>query len=83
MTRAYLKKKFGRWENLTFGIKKGEIFGLIGPNGAGKSTTIRLLLGLIRPDSGTIQFLAGKILVKHLFKKRLGIFPKILTSTIT
>ncbi len=39
-------------------VKRGECFGLLGPNGAGKTTTLRLLLGLIEPDSGTIE-LAG------------------------
>lgn len=38
-------------------IKKGEVFGLIGPNGAGKSTTIRTILNLIHPTSGTIKIL--------------------------
>ena len=39
--------------DLSFAIGSGEVFGFLGPNGAGKSTTIRLLLGLIRPTSGT------------------------------
>lgn len=50
------KKKVQAVSNLSFDVYRGEVFGLIGPNGAGKSTTIRMLLGLIRPDSGTITF---------------------------
>jgi ABC-2 type transport system ATP-binding protein len=41
-------------QNLSVQIQEGEIFGLIGPNGAGKTTTIRMLLGILMPDSGTI-----------------------------
>lgn len=51
-----LTKKFGRFtavDHISFGIKKGEIFGFLGPNGAGKSTTIRMLCGILRPTSGT------------------------------
>lgn len=40
--------------NITFSIKKGEIVGYIGPNGAGKSTTIKVLSGILVPDSGTV-----------------------------
>ena len=40
-------------KNLNLEVKQGEIFGFIGPNGAGKSTTIRTLLGLLRPTSGS------------------------------
>lgn len=40
-------------ENVTLSVEEGEIFGFIGPNGAGKSTTIRTLLGLIQPTSGS------------------------------
>lgn len=42
-------------ENVNFNIKEGEIFGFIGPNGAGKSTTIRTMLSLIYPTSGSVK----------------------------
>jgi ABC-2 type transport system ATP-binding protein len=51
-----LTKVFGKFvavDHITFHVKKGEIFGFLGPNGAGKSTAIRILLGLLTPDSGT------------------------------
>ena len=41
-------------EGLNLQVPKGSIYGFLGPNGAGKSTTIRLLLGLIKKESGTI-----------------------------
>lgn len=41
--------------NVTFNIKKGEIVAYIGPNGAGKSTTIKMLTGILKPDSGYIR----------------------------
>jgi ABC-2 type transport system ATP-binding protein len=43
-------------DGVTFEVKPGEIFGLLGPNGAGKTTTIRISLGIIEPDSGTVHF---------------------------
>jgi len=43
--------------NISFSVKKGEIFGLLGPNGAGKSTTLNILNGLISKDSGVIKIL--------------------------
>ncbi|NQX49863.1 ABC transporter ATP-binding protein [Paenibacillus tritici] len=52
-----VRKKIGRkWiiDDVTFDVKKGEIFGFLGPNGAGKTTTIRMLVDLIRPSAGTI-----------------------------
>jgi ABC-2 type transport system ATP-binding protein len=51
-----LTKRFGRRvavDQLSFAIRPGLVTGLLGPNGAGKSTTMRLLLGLDRPDAGT------------------------------
>jgi ABC-2 type transport system ATP-binding protein len=51
-----LTKKFGEFvalDDISFDVKKGEIFGLLGPNGAGKSTTLRILSTLARPTKGT------------------------------
>ncbi len=53
-----LTKYYGKARGIvdvSFGVEEGEIFGFIGPNGAGKSTTIRLLLSLIHPTSGTAR----------------------------
>jgi ABC-2 type transport system ATP-binding protein len=53
-----LRKKIGNREiikGLDFELKSGEVFGFLGPNGAGKTTTIRMLVGLIRPTSGSIS----------------------------
>ena len=41
-------------KNINFKINKGKIIGLLGPNGCGKSTTIGMMLGLIKPTSGTV-----------------------------
>jgi len=51
-----LTRRFGAFvavDNLSFDVRRGEIFGFLGSNGAGKSTTIRMLCGLLRPTSGT------------------------------
>lgn len=50
--------------SLNLSVEQGESFGFIGPNGAGKSTTIRTLLGLISPTSGSAQIL-GKDIIKE------------------
>nr|WP_321357951.1 ABC transporter ATP-binding protein [uncultured Draconibacterium sp.] len=53
-----LMKKFGHFtanDNLTFEVKKGEIFGFLGANGAGKTTAIRILCGLSSPTSGEVE----------------------------
>ena len=55
-----LTKTFGDFtavDDITFDIKKSEIFGLLGPNGSGKSTTLKMILGLITPDSGSVNVL--------------------------
>jgi ABC-2 type transport system ATP-binding protein len=57
-----LTKSFGKTHALRgvdLSVNKGEVHGFIGPNGAGKSTTIRILLGILRKDSGEISMLGG------------------------
>ena len=44
-------------KNVSFDVEHGDIFGYLGPNGAGKTTSIRILLGLLRPDSGQVRVL--------------------------
>ena len=46
-------------ENLTLSLGKGEVTGFLGTNGAGKTTTIKMLIGLIRPTSGTVRLFGG------------------------
>lgn len=79
ITKTYnpglFKKKVKAVTDLSFGIRRGEVFGLIGPNGAGKSTTIRMLLGLIRPDSGAILF-EDKPLCEASIQKIIGYLPE-------
>jgi ABC-2 type transport system ATP-binding protein len=70
-----LTKRFGREyavSDLEMKIPKGEIYGFLGPNGAGKTTTIRMLLGLMKPTSGTIE-----IFQKDLKKDRISILSGI------
>src|ERR1041385_3481768 len=57
-----LVKTFGptrALDGLDLTVEAGDVHGFLGPNGAGKSTTIRILLGLLRADSGTAQLLGG------------------------
>ena len=63
-------------ESLNLEISKGEIFGFLGPNGAGKSTTIRLLLNLLKPTSGSVQIF-DKNIERYYYKifKSIGNIP--------
>lgn len=73
-TRDLLKEYRGRAavEHLNLNIAKGEIYGFLGPNGAGKTTTIRMLLGLIKPTSGSI-----KVFGQELKRNKLQILRKV------
>ena len=60
--------------DLSFSVARGEIFGLIGPNGAGKTTAIRMMMDIIKPDSGDVTILDEKL--SEASKNRLGYLPE-------
>jgi ABC-2 type transport system ATP-binding protein len=63
--------------NLSLTIGTGEIFGLLGPNGSGKSTTLKVLLGLVTPDKGSVNVLGLDVLKQPVEVKRLvGYVPE-------
>jgi ABC-2 type transport system ATP-binding protein len=61
--------------NLSLDIESGEIFGFLGPNGAGKSTTIKALMGLIRPTSGSASIM-GKDISSPEARRHVGYLPE-------
>jgi ABC-2 type transport system ATP-binding protein len=65
-------------DNISFEVKKGEIFGFLGPNGAGKTTTIRVLTGILKSDKGT-ALVAGHDVLKNPLevKQCLGVVPEV------
>ncbi len=76
LATEHLTKRFDRFtavDDVSFAVRRGEIFGLLGPNGAGKTTTIRILLGLLIPTSGSASVL-GLDVVKQAeeVRRRVG-----------
>lgn len=72
-----LTKTFGSRtvvNDISFKVRRGEIFGFLGPNGSGKTTTIRMALGIIRPDSGSVRIL-GQAPDRSVLK-RVGYLPE-------
>ncbi|WZL79762.1 ABC transporter ATP-binding protein [Eubacteriales bacterium mix99] len=58
LSKSYNRGSEKAVDDLNLNVRPGEIFGFLGPNGAGKTTTIKMMVGLLNPDSGTIR-LAG------------------------
>ncbi len=76
---AELSKTFGRRggavravRGVTLSVAAGEVYGFLGPNGAGKSTTIRMLLGLIAPTSGSVRLFGRDLAVDPSVLRRVG-----------
>jgi ABC-2 type transport system ATP-binding protein len=72
-----ITKRYGEHlavDNATFEVRRGEIFSMLGPNGAGKTTTIRMILDIIKPDSGGIRVLGAPF--SEATKARLGYLPE-------
>ena len=60
--------------DVSFDVDQGEIFGLIGPNGAGKTTTIRMMMDIIKPDSGEIKVMGERL--TEASKNKIGYLPE-------
>lgn len=74
----HLTKYYGKSRgiiDLSLTVREGEFFGFIGPNGAGKSTTIRILLGLIRSDSGRASVFGTDISNSRKILENIGYIP--------
>jgi ABC-2 type transport system ATP-binding protein len=72
-----LTKTFGQRtvvNNISFDVKRGEMFGYLGPNGSGKTTTIRLALDIIRPEEGSVRILGSP--PERSVLKRVGYLPE-------
>jgi ABC-2 type transport system ATP-binding protein len=61
-------------DDLSFRIAQGAIFGLLGPNGAGKTSTLRMMIGITAPDSGTVRLFGETFRRQHL--RRVGYLPE-------
>lgn len=78
LCKTYKGKKFTTVEalkNLDLAIPRGEVFGFLGPNGAGKSTTIKALLGLIQPTSGSARIMDKEISSPEA-RRQVGYLPE-------
>lgn len=74
-----VSKSFGKiraLDRLSITIERGEVFGLLGPNGAGKTTSIALAVGLLRPDSGSIELAGIGEPHTHAAREALGVAPQ-------
>jgi ABC-2 type transport system ATP-binding protein len=72
---GFFRKRVNALQGATFDVKEGDLFGFIGPNGAGKSTSIKILLGLLRKDSGEATLLghpAGTV----ISRREVGFLPE-------
>ncbi|HRB70372.1 ATP-binding cassette domain-containing protein [Flavobacterium sp. WV_118_3] len=72
LTIQNLDKKFGNVhavKNVSFEIKKGNVYGILGPNGSGKSTTLGIILNVVNKTSGNYTWFDGKLDTHHALKK--------------
>ena len=74
---SLIAKSFGpvkAVDDVSFGLEKGEFFGLLGPNGAGKTTSLRVMLDIFKPDSGSVTILGGAM--TEAKKNLIGYMPE-------
>ncbi len=79
ITVRNLVKRYGNItavSDISFELRKGETFGLLGPNGAGKTTTINMMVGLLKPDSGTVTLNGSADPTQPEVRRQLGSAPQ-------
>ena len=76
LSKSYNKGQVKAVDGLDLKVNRGEIFGFLGPNGAGKTTTIKMIVGLLNPDTGTIT-IDGTDIAKEPIeaKRKIGYVP--------
>ena len=75
-----ISKKFGKLEvlkNVSASCNSGQCIALIGPNGCGKTTLIKSILGMVIPDSGSMEFNEKSIFGDYLYREKIGYMPQI------
>ena len=75
-----ISKKFGKLEvlkNVSASCNSGQCIALIGPNGCGKTTLIKSVLGMVIPDSGSMEFNEKSIFGDYLYREKIGYMPQI------
>ena len=72
---GFFRRKVEAVRDVSFEVEKGEIFGIVGPNGAGKTTTLKMLTGLVRPESGTL-LIDGQDVREVRTRRKLGYLPE-------
>ena len=79
VSKTFIGKKVV--DNISFSLEEPGVFGLLGTNGAGKTTTIRMLLGIIKKDSGEITWSGKKVDRKSVnfgyLPEERGVYPKV------
>src|SRR6266513_940021 len=74
-----LTKRYGSFtavDSIDLDVPKGELFGFLGPNGAGKTTTLRIIAGILRPTSGSVEIGGIDVVADPIAaKSRLGFIP--------
>ena len=74
---SHVSKNYGQFravDDLSFDVYNGEIFAMLGPNGSGKTTTMRMILDILKPDTGTIAVLGGPM--TEATKDKIGYLPE-------
>src|SRR5437667_8790226 len=77
LVKQYSKSKTNAVDDISFSVRRGEIFGLLGPNGAGKTTTIGVLTTNIKPTGGTAHIMGIDVVADPMsVKQRIAVVPQ-------